>query len=109
MNNFEFEKEPINIIPIGYVESPILEEQDENWGQVESIIHLDPCFGSGLQGLEEFSHVIVIFYMHKASFQSERDLIQRPRGRMDMPEFRNLCPTCKTSPQSNWNNNGEDS
>jgi tRNA-Thr(GGU) m(6)t(6)A37 methyltransferase TsaA len=75
------------MIPIGYVESPILEEQDENWGDVESIIHLDPSFGSGLQGLEEFSNVIVIFYMHKASFHSEKDLIRRPRGRMDMPEL----------------------
>ena len=85
MNNFEFEKEPINIIPIGYVESPILEEKMKIGAKSNQLYILIQRFGSGLQGLEEFSHVIVIFYMHKASFQSKRDLIRRPWGRMDMP------------------------
>lgn len=41
----------------------------------------------GLKGLNEFKHVIVVFYMHQAEFTPEHDLVRRPRGRSDMPEI----------------------
>ncbi len=75
----------IKIRPVGIVHSPVKEGVDENWGNVISEIHLDPEFRDGLKGLAEFSHVIVVFYLHKSSFDIGRDLIRRPQGRVDMP------------------------
>lgn len=71
--------------PIGFVKSPITEGIDCNWGEVKSEIHISESFSSGLNGLNDFSHVIVVFYMHKASVNLETDLVRHPQGRVDMP------------------------
>ncbi|HEY7350485.1 MAG TPA: tRNA (N6-threonylcarbamoyladenosine(37)-N6)-methyltransferase TrmO [Ktedonobacterales bacterium] len=78
---------PFQLQPIGIVKSPISEEVVENWGEVVSEIVLNEAFAPGLQGLEQFSHVMVIFYMHQAHFDLARDLVRRPRGRDDMPSL----------------------
>ena len=72
--------------PIGTVKSPIVEQVDEGWGEVVSEIWLNPGLASGLSGLAEFSHAVIIFLMHQANFDIERDLKRRPRGRDDMPD-----------------------
>jgi tRNA (adenine37-N6)-methyltransferase len=71
--------------PIGYVRSPVTEGVDEGWGEVTAEIVLDERLADGLRGLEQFSHVLVIFLMHQASFEPGSDLLRRPRGRADMP------------------------
>jgi tRNA-Thr(GGU) m(6)t(6)A37 methyltransferase TsaA len=75
----------IMIKPIGVVRSPVTEGIDENWGDIVSEIHLDTEFKDGLKGLQGFSHVIVLFYLHKSSFNAAQDLVRRPQGRSDMP------------------------
>jgi tRNA (adenine37-N6)-methyltransferase len=71
---------------IGSVKSPVKEPLDEGWGKVISEIHLAPLVAQGLQGLEHFSHILVVFYMHQATHDPKTDLVRRPRGRADMPE-----------------------
>jgi len=61
----------MNLNPIGFVESPVVEGVDENWGKVTSKIIIHEIFAPGLKGLNEYSHIIVIFYMHKSSFEPE--------------------------------------
>jgi tRNA-Thr(GGU) m(6)t(6)A37 methyltransferase TsaA len=74
--------------PIGVIKSPVTEGVDENWGQVVAEIHLNPELATGLQGLDQFSHVLVIFHMHNSpTFNSVSDLVRRPRGQADMPEL----------------------
>ncbi|MDH4266229.1 MAG: tRNA (N6-threonylcarbamoyladenosine(37)-N6)-methyltransferase TrmO [Deltaproteobacteria bacterium] len=75
----------MNIKPIGVIKSPVSEQSDENWGRVVSEIHLDEPFEPGLQGLGNFSHITVVFFMHQATFNPSTDLIRRPQGRADMP------------------------
>jgi len=75
----------MNIKPIGIVKSPISEQKDQHWGEVKSEIHLDENLTPGLLGLDDFSHVIIIFYMHKAKVNLETDLVRQPQGRSDMP------------------------
>ena len=75
----------VNIEVIGTVSSPVTEGVDEDWGSVVSEIRLNEKYVSGLRGLEEFSHVLVLFYMHKYSFDPDADLVRRPQGRPDMP------------------------
>ena len=70
---------------IGKVKYPIMEPVDEGWGSVESEIHLEPKFTPGLQGLDQFSRIIVVFFMDRSTFDAAQDLVRRPKGRADMP------------------------
>jgi tRNA-Thr(GGU) m(6)t(6)A37 methyltransferase TsaA len=72
--------------PIGVVRSAASEPTDENWGEVISEIHLRSELAAGLRGLDQFSHVMVLFFMHQARFEPGTDLVRRPRGRADMPQ-----------------------
>ena len=73
------------LTPIGIVESPVKDPVDENWGTVTSRILLNPKYAPGLLGLGDFSHLIVVTYLHKASFDPARHLQRRPRGLEHMP------------------------
>jgi len=70
---------------IGFVRSPVVEPVDEGWGEVESRIELLPEYRAGLRGLDQFSHVLVVAWLHQADFDPARHLVRRPRGRDDMP------------------------
>lgn len=70
---------------IGVVRSPVNEGVDEGWGDVVSEIELDDRYAPGLVGLSEFSHILVVFYMHKSTFDEGAHLQRRPQERQDMP------------------------
>lgn len=56
-----------------------------NWATIESESHLDPRYAAGLQGLEGFSHLIVVFYLHQATgFDPAKQMLRRPRGMESM-------------------------
>jgi tRNA-Thr(GGU) m(6)t(6)A37 methyltransferase TsaA len=88
----------VNVEPIGTVESPVTEAVDENWGSVVSLIHLDDSLAPGLTGLEQFSHIVVLFFMHEYTFDSAADLVRRPQGRSDMPQVGILAQRAKHRP-----------
>ena len=71
--------------PIGVVRSPIIESLDEGWGSVVSEVHVSEEYAAGLKGLEEFSHAVIVVYLHKADFDLEKHLQRRPQGKEDMP------------------------
>lgn len=71
--------------PIGIVKCAVLEGRDDDWGEVVSELHLDHNLIPGLSGLDQFSHALVVYWMHESSFDADRDLVRRPRGREDMP------------------------
>jgi tRNA-Thr(GGU) m(6)t(6)A37 methyltransferase TsaA len=75
----------VNIEPIGVVKSPVKEPIDENWRQVIAEIHLHESLAPGLTGLDRFSHLVVVFFMHQYSFTPATDLVRRPQERDDMP------------------------
>jgi tRNA (Thr-GGU) A37 N-methylase len=52
--------------PIGTVRCAVDEMSQGNWAAVDSEIHLDPEYASGLRGLEDFSHVLVLFFLDRA-------------------------------------------
>ena len=70
---------------IGVVRNGVTATRDEEWGRVVSEIQLDPDLADGLIGLEQFSHVVVLFLMHEARFDAVTHLTRRPRDRPDMP------------------------
>jgi tRNA-Thr(GGU) m(6)t(6)A37 methyltransferase TsaA len=76
----------MNVEPIGIVRSPVREGVDKDWGRVIAEIHLSGHLAPGLAGLEQFSHIVVVFFIHQSSFDPKTDLVRRPQGRSDMPE-----------------------
>ncbi len=52
---------------IGSIVSPVKEPVDENWGAIVSEIVLNEEYADGLVGLEDFSHAIIIYFMHLAT------------------------------------------
>lgn len=74
------------ITPIGTVRNDRTDVQNtDNWGAVRSTITVDERFGEAcLQGLEDFSHVEVLFVFDQ--FPEPDDTGPKPyRGRADLP------------------------
>jgi tRNA-Thr(GGU) m(6)t(6)A37 methyltransferase TsaA len=72
---------------IGTVKNGRDSAADADWGALESRIELLPEFQAGLQGIDSFSHALVIFFMHQDPDREPPTLRRRPRGRADMPEL----------------------
>ena len=78
MENFRLEA-------VGIVNNNVMEKVDQGWGEVQSRIVLKPEYTGGLKGLEGFSHVIIVCWLHEAAYESQSHLQRRPQGRSDMP------------------------
>ena len=76
----------VTLHPVATVRSPVREGIDEGWGDVVAEIVFEPALTEGLRGLDDFSHVLVIFLMHESTFDAATDLVRRPRGLADMPD-----------------------
>ncbi len=84
--------------PIGWVRSPVCEPVDAAWGDVESSIVVEPRFRAGLAGLDGFSHLVVVTFLHGACFDPDRHLLRRPRGLAEMPEVGIFAQRAKDRP-----------
>jgi tRNA-Thr(GGU) m(6)t(6)A37 methyltransferase TsaA len=73
--------------PIGFVRSPIKEtpKPEYDWTGIVSEIVIEPEFSAGLEGLADYSHVIVIYWAHKATDKSSMALRVRYRGDPALP------------------------
>jgi len=71
---------------IGVVHNEVKEPVDEGWGHVVSEIVLDEALGDGMDGIEAFSHVLILYWMHRAAEAEPVRMRRRPQGRQDMPE-----------------------
>jgi len=75
----------IEMKPIGYVHNDVANKKDVSWGQDVSVIELEEEYYSGLEGLSDFSHAIIIYHLDKAVYDKEKHLRRRPQNRDDMP------------------------
>ena len=75
----------IIISPVATVKNNVHEKKNISWGEDTSVIILNDEYISGLKGLEDFSHCIIIFYLDKANYEREKHLQRRPQNRSDMP------------------------
>jgi tRNA-Thr(GGU) m(6)t(6)A37 methyltransferase TsaA len=67
--------------PVGFVRSDRTEMSAGHWANVESRIELEPLYAKGLAGLDEFSHVMVVFHLDQIpAFNPEKQLARQPRG-----------------------------
>lgn len=88
----------IRIHPIGRVVSSVREQTDESWGAVVSRIDVLAPYRPGLRGLDQFSHLLVVTWLHEAAFDPEGDLVRRPRGLASMPEVGIFAQRAKDRP-----------
>ncbi len=72
---------------IGTIHNAVKEPTDTGWSGVVSEIVLDETLAAGLDGLEQFSHVLVLYWMHRAAEAEPVRMRRRPQGRADMPEI----------------------
>lgn len=82
------DKQPgMPLIAIGIVRSEVKQKQKPsfNWWQVVSEIVIDEDLAEGLDGLSEFSHIIVLYWMHQAVDSEKMAIKVCPQGRHNLP------------------------
>lgn len=69
--------------PIGFVRNEV--KRGDRWEEVISRIEIEDEFSQALDGIEDFSHIIVIFWFHLSAGRELRLKIH-PRGIKELPE-----------------------
>ena len=90
----------IRVIPIGVVRNADQEALDDMWGGVRSRIELDRSrFGAeALAGIEEFSHVEIVFAFDRVREDEIEYGTRHPRGRKDWPRVGIFAQRAKIRP-----------
>lgn len=65
----------ITLQAVGVVRSPYDDFEERDWTNVESEIVIEEELVGGLQGIEEFADIVVVFFLHKFKFDLARDLV----------------------------------
>ncbi len=76
--------EKIEFKPIGFVKTKAVGKEVRDKGNVSEIVFSEGL-AEALDGIEDFSHLFVIFWMHEISEEERRTMKVRPRGRRNMP------------------------
>ena len=72
--------------PIGVIRNGIGKMSTGNWASAESRIEINADLAPGLQGLAEFSHLVVVFHLDRIPpFDKEKQLLRNPRGMEHLP------------------------
>lgn len=77
-------KERIALNPVGYVKTSAVGDEVKDKATISKIIINDELL-EGLEGLADFSHVFVLFYLNHVTAEQRMTLKVHPRGRMDLP------------------------
>lgn len=78
----------IEIEPIGFIENARAEIKDDHWGKTTSMITLTDSFPvSSLKGLDQFSHVEIIFYFHQVQEGKIVRGVRHPRNNQSWPKM----------------------
>jgi tRNA (adenine37-N6)-methyltransferase len=77
-------QESITIKPIGYVRTKAIADEVKN-KKLVSEIHIRPELSRALDGITEYSHLHVLFWLHEIPEEKRMILKVQPRGRTDLP------------------------
>ncbi len=78
-------REPVMVRPIGVVRNNIKQPRMDGWVDVRSDILIREELADALDGIEAYSHVIIIFAFHKVPEAEQRSRV-RPRSDPRLPE-----------------------
>lgn len=77
----------ISMSPIGVVKNIRKEVEDDNWGDIVSVIELDATFGEeALLEIENFSHAEIYFYFHLVEETKIETGARHPRNNKEWPK-----------------------
>lgn len=85
MNRAEKGRAAITLKPIAIVRNEIKEMGKHKWENVVSQLLFKPGIEEALDGLEKFSHIIVVFWMHHSPVRESLTLKTHPQMRQDLP------------------------
>ena len=74
----------ISLKPIGIVRNDIKQPQTQGWEEVVSHIVVDTSLSEALDNLDEFSHIIVLYWIHQLP-PGEPPTKVHPRGNREIP------------------------
>lgn len=77
----------ISMSPIGVVKNIRKEVEDDNWGDIVSVIELDSAYSEeALLEIESFSHAEIYFYFHLVEETKIETGARHPRNNKDWPK-----------------------
>ena len=76
--------EDIDLKPIGIVKTTAMGKKVRKKDAISKIV-LRNDLTESLTGIDEFSHLFIIFWMHEISVEERRTVKTYPRGRIDLP------------------------
>lgn len=89
----------ITVQAIGFVQGGRQEVEDDHWGGEESCILLTDTFGpQALQGIEEFSHVEILFFFDRVDPARIIAGARHPRNNVEWPAVGIFAQRGKTRP-----------
>lgn len=80
MSEYEFA-----IKPVGIVRNSITDIEYHEWKNIVSAVEINPEYTEALYSIDQFSHIIVIFWFHRSPEFSPSHYKVHPRGRRDLP------------------------
>ena len=83
--NKEKDEAPIVLKAIARVKNDVHELGRHDWSQVLSELLFYPDYEDALDGIGEFSHIIVLFWMHRSPVWEHSMSRTHPRRRLDLP------------------------
>ena len=72
----------IKIKPLGKAKNRVSKPTLPGWKDIVTEIIIDKKYAKGLDGIEDYSHVVVVYWMNK---EKECHLKHYPQGRADVP------------------------
>ncbi|HDX9591290.1 TPA: SAM-dependent methyltransferase [Bacillus pseudomycoides] len=73
--------------PIAFVHNERINVEDDLWGEIESVIELTDLYTEeSLQGIEQFSHIEVIFYFNRVKEENIQHTARHPRNNEEYPK-----------------------
>ena len=78
-------QQSINLVPIGQVINGVEYPNHVKWETIASQVVIAPQLVEALDGIDGFSHVLIIFYLHKVGEERRSRLKVHPQGKKEMP------------------------
>ena len=87
------------LVPIAFVQNPRSVIEDDNWAEVISDIVLEESIPTeALNGIAEFSHLEIVFYMDQVKNEKAIAQCRHPRNNLNLPKLGTYAQRNKNRP-----------